>query len=776
MRPWIEPPDVEVPEELGAAVGGHPLVAATLARRGYSDVQRAKAFLDPRFYQPAPPDDLPNLPEAVERIARAVRQGEQICVWGDFDVDGQTATTLLVATLRDIGSTVRYYIPNRETESHGVHLPALKRLIGEGVSLIVTCDTGIKARDAVAFARSQEVDIIITDHHDLPPELPNALAVLNPKMLTPSHPLHTLPGAGCAYKLAEALYARASRLKDAERHLDLLALGIVADVAAQTGDTRYLLQLGLEALRRTERLGLRVMMEMAELNPQWLTEEHIGFVLGPRLNALGRLDDANVAVEFLTTEDLTRARTIATQLESLNARRKLMTDEVLRAAQAQIERDRSLLDGAALVLSAPAWPSGIIGIVASRLVELYGKPTVLIAEPPGGLARGSARSVEGCNITAAIAANSALLASFGGHPMAAGLSMSPERIPEFRRALSRTVRAMIGEAAEKPSLEISGYLSLSDLSLDLTEQLERLAPFGAGNPPLVLATRGLALKSHSPLGREGEHLLSVVEDEQGSSQRVIWWQAEERALPEGSFDLAYTARASDFRGQRSVQVTWVDARPVGEPVAVYEAPKIRVVDHRRAVSPETILRSLRAQPETEVWSEAEARAEFAGRDRHELQPAKALIVWTMPPGPAEMRDVLRTVAPETVYLIARDPGLDKPEAFLKQLGGLVKHAIQASGGRVDISTLAAATAQRESTVWTGIAWLLARGHVAMAGEEGGEIRLTLGDGRAGADLPRIASELRALLEETAAYRAHFTRADAETLVAAGSRETDKSHK
>jgi len=238
-------------------------------------------------------------------------------------------------------------------------------------------------------------------------------------MLPDEHPLRQLPGVGCAYKLAELLYERAGRPEDAAQYLDLVALGIVADVAVQTGDTRYLLQRGLEALRHTERAGLQAMMEVAELNPEWLTEEHIGFVLAPRLNALGRLADANVAVEFLTTHDLGRARILATELEGLNARRKLLCDQVAQAAQSQVERDPSLLEHSALVLSQ------------------YHRPALLIATPPGELGRGSARSVAGCDIHAAIAAHGEMLVRFGGHPMAAGLAIDPARIPESRRCAGR---------------------------------------------------------------------------------------------------------------------------------------------------------------------------------------------------------------------------------------------------------------------------------------------------------------------------------------------------
>jgi single-stranded-DNA-specific exonuclease len=769
VKEWIEPQDIEVPQELQTAIGEHPLLAKALARRGFTALEAARAFLDPDCYQPAPPSDLPNMAEAADCLEKAIRQKEPICVWGDFDVDGQTATTLLVSTLKDLGAVVTYHIPVRKTESHGLNLPVLKHIIAEGVRLVLTCDTGVAEHEAIAYAQAQGVDVVVTDHHDLPSTLPKARAIVNPKMLTDTHPLRELPGVGCAYKLAEELYSRAGRPEATAQHLDLVALGIVADVAVQVGDTRYLLQRGLEALRHTERLGLRVMMKTVELNTAWLSEEHIGFVLGPRLNALGRLADANVAVEFLTTHDLGRARILATELEGLNARRKLLCNQVFQAAQAQIERDPSLLEHSALVLSHPAWPAGVIGIVASRLAERYHRPTILIAAPPDTVGRGSARSIEGCNITAALAAQREMLIKFGGHAMAAGLIIDPERIPEFRRALSRTVSEMlpIGEGL-RPSLQIDGYMSLSDLSLDLVENLERLAPFGPGNPPLILVSRGLSLTSHSTVGRTGEHLQLIVEDEEGTAQRVIWWQGAGWPLPQGRFDLAYVVRTSDYRGQRDVQVEWVDARQIEEPKPEWFPKTLRgsleIVDHRREPSPRKVLERLRGRGDVQVWSEAEARAEVGGQHRYDLRPAKILMIWTTPPGPTELRTVLEKVSPATVHLFGIDPGLDHPETFLKRLAGLARYALSSNQGRANISTLAAATAQREMTVRQGIAWLAARGHLVVLNEEGNETQLAEGNHMVSDDLPRIAAQLMALLEETAAYRAHFARADKKTLI------------
>jgi single-stranded-DNA-specific exonuclease len=782
VKEWLEPQEIVVPEALRSAIGGHALVAQTLARRGFNDVAAAQAFLDPDRYQPAPPAELPGMAKAVERIERAIRLGETILVWGDFDADGQTSTALLVSTLEDLagqsggsqGATVRFHIPHRQRESHGITLSVLKRLIGEGVDLVLTCDTGVTAHDAVGFAQARGVDVIVTDHHDLSASLPDAHVVINPKMLPQAHPLRQLPGVGVAYKLAEALYGQVGHPEEVTQYLDLVALGIVADVAVQTGDVRYLLQRGLAALRHTKRLGLQVMMDLANTQAQWLTEEHIGFVLAPRLNALGRLADASSSVEFLTTEDLSRARILAAEMEGLNAQRKLLCDQIAQAAEAQLERDRSLLAYGALVLSDAHWEPGVIGVVAGRLAERYQKPTILIATPDGELGRGSARSVEGCDIRAAIAAHEEMLHRFGGHPMAAGLAIDPERIPEFRRALSRTVLEMLQAAEDRPvplgSLQIDGYLPLAGLSLDLVEELERLAPFGPGNPPLTLASTSLSLTSHSPIGRTGEHLQLVVEDEEGMAQRVIWWQGAGSPLPQGRFDLAYVVRASDYRGQRDVQVEWVDARPIETPAlpsAPAPAGEVDVVDYRRAPDPRRLLERLRSQGDVQVWREAGHKAEVMGRDRWELAPGQALAIWTTPPGPGELRAALEQVSPETVYLFGIDPGLDDVEGFLQRLAGLVKRALNAHGGRAGISTLATATAQREMTVRVGLAWLAARGHVrVLDGDEGeDEVRLVAGNGTAGGDLSQVTARLRELLQETAAYRAHFARADEEMLVA-----------
>jgi single-stranded-DNA-specific exonuclease len=775
MKTWIEPQPVEVLKDLQAAIGGHPLVGEVLTRRGFRDPQAAETFLDPDRYQPASPFDLAGTPAAVQRLEKAIHGGETICVWGDFDVDGQTATTVLVSALKGLGAKVVFHIPVRASESHGVNLPVLERLIQDGADLVLTCDTGISAHAAVDYANSQGVDVIISDHHDPPPKLPDAYALINPKLL-PDDPvpgalaLAALPGVGVSFQLAKALYERAGRTEEIDSCLDLVALGIVADLAQLVDDTRYLLQRGLQVLRRTERLGLQALLSSAEIDPAHLSEEHIAFGLAPRLNALGRLSDANTAVELLTTTDLGRARFLANQLEKLNARRKLLTDQVFQACQAQIERDPALLEQAALTLSHPAWPAGVIGIVASRLVEQTNRPVILIATPEGELGRGSARSIEGCNITAAIAAQSDILANYGGHPMAAGLAIDPQDIPAFRRGLSRAVEEQIGTARVEPTMSIDAYLPLSVLTPAVVADLERLAPFGPGNPALTLACKDVSLKSHTTVGRTGEHLQVIVEDREGESTKVIWWGGGGMLLPEGRFDLAYVARSSNFLGQPGVQVEWVDARLMEAPVEIRtHKPEIAVVDYRWEQHPLSSLKALVAQEGAQVWAEAEAKEKLAALgirslDRSGLSPSSTLAIWTTPSGRAELDLVLERLSPERVYVFAVDPANGDLKRFLERLAGLVRHVIRRRNGLVNLDELAAATAQTRASVHAGMDWLCAQGDVKILADDGTELKLDGGDKGSIYSSDKAAQQLKALLQESAAFRSYFRRAEADILI------------
>jgi len=778
---WIEPAPLRSPAPLPDL---HPLVWLTLIRRGITTAPAARAFLSPVHYNSTPATELPGLSAAADRLEAAIRAQKPICVWGDFDVDGQTSTAILVSTLQSLGANVIYHIPVRARESHGVNIPFLTEVIERGAKLILTCDTGVTAHVAVDYARAHGVEVVITDHHDLPEILPQAAAVVNPKMLPEGHPLSTLSGAGVAYKVAEALLEAGNEKREtssssANHHslpvtcdslLDLVALGLVADLAILRADARYLVQKGLQVLRSTERLGLKVMMEMAQLTPSHLSEEHIGFALAPRLNALGRLSDANPAVELLTTHDPVRARLLAAQLEGLNAQRQLLTRQVTLAAEAQLRAEPSLLALPIIVLSHPAWPGGVIGIAASHLVERYHRPVILFSAPADEPARGSARSIEGVNITAAIAAQQDMLLNYGGHPMAAGLSLEAEKLPSFRKAIAQTIAGMIGEAEIEPALEIDGWFELTDLDLALSENVEQLAPFGPGNEKLILATHYLTLRSVAEIGRNKEHLKLTVEDEHGVTQTVLWWNGSGEELPGlitgegGKFDLAYTLRSSDFRGVRDVTLEFIDLRLIEEKPVRITKPKIEIIDYRNAEDPRNILSTLNLQPATIIWAEGEDIKAVGGTDRNGLEPAKALTIWTTPPGSAELHLALEKVKPEKIYLFAIHPGADEPKAFLERLTGLVKFAMNKRGGSVTLAELASTTAQREATVRLGLEWLAAGGYFGLQ-TEGQQVHFTAQTSRADPYLQQeLFMALKGLLAETAAYRAFLARADRDTII------------
>lgn len=755
MRQWIDPAPVSVPDEIATWLAEQPFLAELLVRRGFTSRAEAESFLNPDAYIPASPDELPDMAPAVSRIRRAVSSRECICVWGDFDVDGQTATALLVEALRGLGADPLWFIPTRQL-GHGVHIKPLAELIERGVRLVITCDTGVSAHEAVTYARSHSVDVIIADHHTLPDALPNALAIINPKRLSADHPLYEIPGVGCAYKLVEQLY----NSQQTERFLDLTALGIVADVAAQTGDTRYLLQRGLKALRATHRPGLIKLMMLAGVDPLHLTEQDIGFALGPRLNALGRLGDAGEAVVLLTSNDAVEVEVLAQRIEGLNSRRKLETKYVYEAALRMIEDDRLLLNHDALVLSHLEWPAGVLGIAAARLVERFDRPVVLISVAPDGVGRGSARSVAGCDITAALAEHAAMLRSYGGHTMAAGLSLEAERIPAFRQALGYTVQRLRGSTSAQASLQLDGYVSLGQLTEELVAQVELLAPFGPGNPPVALAARNLRLLSYRRVGRAGEHLQLIVTDDAGNERQVMRWHEEDASdLPSGRFDLAYSVRASRFRGEPpGILIEWINARETeAEPISLAAKPQIIVAgDYRQQTQPYTqaeLLRNLRSlESDLLVWCEADGPVE--GVSRTGLRAASALAVWTAPPGPAEWQMLLDKVMPTRIYLFGVDPGLDIPAVFLKRLSGLVKAAAKRERA-IDLCDLAAAMAHRQAAVRAGLRLLQAEGRITFAEDAAGAVTLKVQAHAGSSALEDARRELIWLLQETAAYRRYW---------------------
>jgi len=754
MKTWVEPESAPIPPELLAATGGERFLAEILLGRGLGDPDTVPAFLDSQRYQETQPDALPNMSAAVERLYAAIKGDEPILIWGDYDVDGQTATALLYTYLKNAGARVSYHVPVRAKESHGIQPAALARHLKAETRLFITCDTGISEIEGIQAARAAGKDVIITDHHNLPEVLPEASAILNPKLLPAGHRLGELSGVGVAYKFIQALDRALTGGKTPPAH-DLVALGTIADLALLVDDNRYLVQRGLPLLAATTRPGLQAVYQSAELQPETLNEESIAFILAPRLNAAGRLADANRMVELLSTDDSFKAEIIANEIEGLNAKRRLLSDQVLAAALEQVERNRALLDRPCLVLSHTAWPGGILGIVASALVETYNRPTILFSIPPGGPARGSARSIPGIDITAAIETQRHLLLTYGGHPMAAGLSLLPENLPEFQAGVTATLSQLTGGAAFEETLILDAVLPVTQLPEGMESALKRLSPFGPGNPPLTLMSRGLTVQSSRVFGRKKDHLRLSVADAGGKTAEVIWWRTNGERPPEGSFDLAYTLKPASYKGHHELQITWLDARLTVEALTVAARKQaVTVFDHRQDDDPAATLKALADAKPLLVWREGSHVSALAGANRLELDRADSLAIWTIPSSFAALQSALKTVKPHEVHLFAVEPEAIRLEAFQQRLAGLVKYAIANKAGQAGLDELAAAMAHEPATVAAGLEWLQARGDIICENNDG-VLSFTAGGARDQASLEPALDRLLDLLAEAAAFRVYY---------------------
>lgn len=794
-QPWILRPAVTPSPELVAAIGGHPLVAQLLAQRGIDTPEKAMPFLDPDQYTPAPPSALLGVDEAATLLHDAVARRQHILVWGDFDVDGQTSTALLVTALRSLvgDEQVHFHVPNRFEESHGIRLPKLQQKLADyPAEVLLTCDTGIAEASAIGYARDQGLTVIVTDHHDPSAEFSalrpgvdplwglspvevgiesvrRANAIVNPKFQPEGDPLRTLPGVGVAYKLVQRLYELTGRRGEEEEMLDLVALGIVADVAEQINDARYLLQRGLERLRTTKRVGLMALMQISRVDPAKLTAESIGFQLGPRMNALGRIDDATISVELLSTHDPILAGQLANKLERLNQERRVLTSQINRMAEEMIERDPSLLDFNALVLAHPQWHAGVVGIVASRLVERYGKPALLLLTPPGEPARGSARSVAGVDIGAAIAACSHLLLTHGGHPGAAGVSLLPENIPAFRRELSRQVE-LHRDPTVQPGLQIDVEASLSDLSLELETELARLAPFGQGNPLPRFVTYGVEVANDRRMGADGSHRKLRIRpaNTDAPMHELLWFGGGDAELPAGPLDIVYTLSVNEYRNERSLQLMYVAHRAAQHKALDIAPGKMRlvsVIDLRRVADPRP------QAPSNALWYAEGATLEtatpgiaYAPRFDVPGGAGRPLVLWSLPPSGEVLNWLVESSGCDVLFLCGRLTTDDAPVAVVKQVAGMVKYALSRNAA-VDIGRMAARLGQTEAVIRTALLLLESRGIVRLLDWlDGDRAQVAEGDAtRQNDEGEALWAELEALLAEVRAYRRFLARARVEEI-------------
>jgi len=755
---WIFPEIIKTPDYFRSQIGGYSIVSQTLFKRGLSTVESANGFLNPDLYSPSPPDQLPGIQKTADRLNNAILKKETILVWGDFDVDGQTSTALLVSAIRELGGEVFFYIPNRAQESHGITLPSLKNIINKyQPTLLITCDTGIDAFDSVDFAQSLGIDVLITDHHQLPREIPAAHAVVNPNLLSEDHPLFSIPGVGVAYKVIEQLFSFEDRPTD--HFLDLVALGIVADIAQISGDTRYLLQRGLPILSRTPRLGLKQLYANANLNPENLAEDQISFVIAPRLNALGRLDDANSCVDFFTTSDKRLAADLAKRLEDLNAQRQQLTETIFKDAIELLNSNPDLFEEfPVIVLDGPAsWNPGVIGIVASRLVEQYHQPVIMLSKD-GDHARGSARSIQDVSISDLISSTSDLLTRYGGHPMAAGLSLPSADVSIFRRTIAESYRTMIGDVLPTQQIMIDEILPLQSISRDYIEEFNRLAPFGAGNPNLLFATRGVSVSSDKTIGKNLNHRKLTVKDSPGTSAEVLWWNSSDIDLPPGPLDIAYSLGISSYRGQEQIQMTLKHLRPSTEIPIFIKDNKPLFIDHRQIADPYDILPVVLSDyPDLQIWAEFSKPDGFDSHTRNGLIQSSQLLIWTPPPNLSVLKKALDVVSPSKVILVSNTLPIQNNKEVLESILGMLRH-LNEKGKDYNPELFAQSIAQTSALVQTGLDWFHSRGDYDLSLLRN-ESKILPGAGNITKSFNEINDKFTKQLDEIASYRSYFANAD-----------------
>ena len=488
-----------------------PLVASLLVNRGLDTVESARYFLfgKEEFHDPFL---LKGMDIAVNRIRDAIEKQEPILIFGDYDADGVSSTSVLMMTLRDLGANVQFYIPNRFTEGYGPNERAFRHAAESGINLIITVDTGISAVHEASIAKELGMDLIITDHHEPGPVLPEALAIIHPKLPDSIYPFRELAGVGVAFKLAHALYGEVP-----EHLFEIAVIGTIADLVSLTDENRLIAKKGLEKLKVTQNVGLKAIFKLAGVDPTAINEETIGFTLAPRINAVGRLEDADMAVQLILTDDPEEAHQLAVEMDALNKTRQSIVNEITAEAIEIVEKNYPVDSNKVLVIGKEGWNAGVVGIVASRLVDKYYRPTIILCfDSEKGIAKGSARSIEGFDLFKNLSTCRDILPHFGGHPMAAGMTLNLDNVADLRERLNSLAEDQLTDEHLIPITYLDEEVRLEDVHLSSLDEMNLLSPFGMDNPKPKVLINNVDIASMRKIGSEQNHL-KVLVNEDGSN-------------------------------------------------------------------------------------------------------------------------------------------------------------------------------------------------------------------------------------------------------------------
>ena len=559
----LKTPNHDLAKEIETALGLPSLVALILTNRRITSHMQAQDFLNSRLKNMHSPYHLPDIGKAVTRIASAIVEGEEIAIYGDYDVDGISATALLVHFLSSLGGRVRWHIPHRIKEGYGLNHEALQILHSQGVTLVITVDCGSSDHDPIRMARELGMDIIVTDHHQLPDLLPDANAILNPKGGGESGELVDLAGVGVAFYLATAIRAHfrsegrwtKSEQPNLKEYLDLVALGTLADMVPLTGTNRIIASVGLRELSQTPRRGLRALKEICGLAGKTISNWDVLFRLGPRLNAPGRLGNGEQALRLLLSTEPEEAQTLAQELEQLNRQRQTLEDQLLAEALYLIEADESHQHSNSLVLASPGWHKGLLGLVASRLAERFNKPTILLTQVDQ-LWQGSGRSVGNFDLYHALARCSDHLLRFGGHRLAAGLGLAQNQLAGFRAGFEKVVEEEISPEEIRRTKKVDAMVQLEEITPALMAYLERIQPYGVGNPEPIFCCRDFQVEDSQIL--KGSHLQLRLRQGNVRMRGIGFNLLEPHQPPPAPHWLLFCPRWNHWRGERRLQLHIID--------------------------------------------------------------------------------------------------------------------------------------------------------------------------------------------------------------------------
>lgn len=533
------------------------LVEAVLAARGLTETEKRQAFLHPNYEVTRhDPFLLPDMDKAVERLVRAHALKENVVIYGDYDIDGLTASSVLLDSFTAFGISARVFIPNRFIEGYGLSAKAIETLASEGAQLIVTVDCGSLSHKEIARANELGVDVIVTDHHSVAETMPDAVATINPKRTDHEYPFIDLAGVGVAFKLVQALQTKLDGLPKGQEKwlLDLVALGTVCDVVQLVDENRTNVYWGLEVMKKTRRPGIKLLMAVSRVEPEKLVARSLGFGLGPRLNAAGRLETAKLALDLLTATDGGKAYELATLLDTMNQERRAEQDRIFKAAQVQAS---AMAQDNVLIVSDPTWSHGIIGIVAAKLLEMYYKPTFVLQELEDGTAKGSARSFGDFSAVEAIRATEEMLIKGGGHKLAAGVTLKVENIAAWRKAVNDYYKGL-NLTDQLRHLDVRSDVTLTDFSLcsdGNVSALSQLEPYGNGNPEPIFEFPKLTVQTRRTMGAEGQHVKYRFMDHKGSVMDMIAFNKASEFTADVGDDVSVWCELgiNEWNGRRAVE-------------------------------------------------------------------------------------------------------------------------------------------------------------------------------------------------------------------------------